>query len=122
MRCSVPVVGWKFLCLLVLGLTPARLQGQVESAQARQLRGQVEELQRRLDQLRRQEGRDQNVTEIGSSRGRSRVDDEPRLVARIYDLSDLFSIAPSYPAIEPADLQDAPRAIFLSAGLNSGDS
>src|SRR5438046_3533764 len=115
MRCSVLVV-----CLGVLSLLPAALRGQVESAQARQLRGQVEELQRRLEQLRRQDGRDQNVTEIGSSRGRSRQDDEPRLVARIYDLGDLFSIAPSYAAFAPTDLQDGVRAIFPSLGLTSG--
>src|SRR5882672_2318666 len=107
MRCSVVL-----LCAVSFALSQSVLWAQVESPQARQLRAQLEEIQQRLDQLRRTEGGNQNVTEIGSSRGRVRSSDEPRLVVRIYDISELFSIAPSYPAREPSDLQDSARAVF----------
>jgi hypothetical protein len=106
MRCSLA-----FLCSILMVFCAMPLLAQ-ESPQARQLQAQVEEIQQRLDQLRLHEGANRNVTEIGTSRGRTRNDGEPRLVVRIYDLADLYSIAPSYPAREASDLQDAVRFVF----------
>ena len=91
---------------------PVAAPAQVESPQAREIRAQLEALQARLADLTRHDSSGRNVTEIGSSRGRSHQEDEPRLVVRIYDLSDLFSIAPRYAAHEPGDLQARGRAIF----------
>jgi hypothetical protein len=105
MRCAL-VIGFALLML------PASLQAQVESPQARELRAQLESIQLRLDQLRRQEAGGRNVAEIGSSRGRARQEEEPQLTVRIYDLGDLYSIAPGYAAQEPADLQAMGRDIF----------
>ncbi len=107
MRCSL------FLVALSFAATIFQLaQAQVESPQAREIRAQLEALQLRLADLTRQDSSGRNVTEIGSSRGRSHQEDEPRLVVRIYDLSDLYSIAPRYAAHEPSDLQQGRRPIF----------
>ena len=92
---------------------------QVESPQAREIRLHLEALQHRLADLTRNDPGGRNVTEIGSSRGRSLQDDQPRLVVRIYDLSDLFSIAPRYAAHEPTDLQAIGRAIFPDAARSA---
>src|SRR3569623_258007 len=102
MRCSV--IGLFAISLL---FASRQLSAQVDSPEARQLRAQLEELQDRLNRLQSQEGSSRNITEIGTSRGRSRVEGEPRLVVRIYDLADLYSIAPSYPARDSSDLHDA---------------
>lgn len=93
-------------------IVPLAAPAQVESPQAREIRSQLEALQARLADLSRHDSSGRNVTEIGSSRGRSHQEDEPRLVVRIYDLSDLYSIAPRYAAYEPTDLQAAGRPIF----------
>jgi hypothetical protein len=110
MRCAL--VG--FLIVFLAGFVPLA-RAQNESPQARELRSQLEELQRRLDALNRAESSTAKVTEIGSSRGRSHAEDEPRLIVRIYDLSDLYSIAPAYRAQEPGDLQETTRPIFPEA-------
>jgi hypothetical protein len=110
MRCALLVP----LCLFIL---PRALPAQVESPQTRELRAQLESIQLRLDQLRRQDSGSHNVTEIGSSRGRARQEVEPQLTVRIYDLGDLYSIAPSYSAHEPADLQHVGRAVFPEGEL-----
>lgn len=68
-----------------------------------QLRRQLEELQKKLDGLANDPFEsNRRVTEIGSaSRPKPREEELPRLVTRIYDLSDLFAVAPSYPARQP---------------------
>jgi hypothetical protein len=114
MRCPLA-----FFCAISIALYSTALPGQ-ESSQARQLQAQLEELQQQLDQLRLREGANRNVTEIGTLRGRSRNDGEPRQVVRIYDLADLYSIAPSYPAREVSDLQDAARFVFPEGKAPSG--
>lgn len=107
MRCLVFCSAW-----ISIVFFSSALLAQGESPEARQLQSQLEELQHRLDQLRAREGANRNVTEIGSSRGRTRNDGEPRLIVRIYDLADLFSIAPSYPAREATELQDTGKLVF----------
>jgi hypothetical protein len=95
------------------------LFAQVESPEARAIRTQLEELQQRLRELQRQDGGSTKVTEIGSAASRLRPTDEPRLIVRIYDISDLYSIAPSYPAVEPDDLTESSRAIFPQAAITA---
>jgi hypothetical protein len=81
---------------------------------ANDLREQLEKLQNELRAIELKDEQRGKVTEIGSSRGgRLRNDDEPRLVVKVYDLSDLFTIAPSYPAYEPRELfHGAPTPVF----------
>lgn len=96
-RCLLPGV-------LVLALLPANLPAQDPPGKADELRAQLEKLQSALRDIELRDEQRGKVTEIGSSRGRVRDTDEPRLVVKVYDLSDLFTVAPSYPAYEPTEL------------------
>lgn len=88
----------------------AGLSGNCSSAQevpggnADVIRAQLEKLQSTLREIEQKNEQRGKVTEIGSSRGRARDIDEPRLLVKVYDLSDLFTVAPSYPAYEPTEL------------------
>jgi hypothetical protein len=111
MRPSLVLAVFTFSCSLGLvssGQVPARAQ------QASELRVQLDALQRQLEALSQQEAQatSNKVTEIGSAAARQREVEQPRMVVRIYDLSDLFAIAPPYAAREPGDLEETPRAIF----------
>lgn len=81
---------------------------------ANELRAQLEKLQSALREVELKDEQRGKVTEIGSSRGRLRETDEPRLVVKVYDLSDLFTVAPTYPAYEPLELLRAsePQPVF----------
>jgi len=72
------------------------------------LRQQVQALQ---EQLQRMEGgaKSDRVTQIGGTRPMGR---QPQLVVRIYDLGDLFAMAPPYEAKFDSDLKQEDRAVF----------
>ena len=113
------------LLLVFAILSPALLAQESPPARADELRAQLEKVQTALREIERQDEQRGKVTEIGSSRGRIRESDEPRLVVKVYDLSDLFTVAPSYPAYEPLELLRAsePLPVFPQlAGANSGVS
>lgn len=98
-------VAGSFLCLsLGLFTTRAVAQEGPPGGNADVIRAQLEKLQSTLKEIERRDEQRGKVTEIGSSRGRIRDVDEPRLVVKVYDLSDLFTVAPSYPAYEPTEL------------------
>jgi hypothetical protein len=102
-----------FAVVFFWGLAATSAQAQPGGQQARELRAQLEALQLQLDALTRHDSTaSHKVTEIGSAFGRQRDFDQPRLVVRIYDLSDLYAIAPPYAAREPGDLEDTERAVF----------
>jgi hypothetical protein len=75
------------------------------------LRRQIEFLQRQVDSQNEQ--KDTKVTRIGAPRPRPR---EAALVLRIYDLSDLFTIAPSYHAEFPREFGQQARIVFPMPG------
>lgn len=93
---------------------PVTVFGQESPGDATALRAQLEKLQTALRDAERKEEIRGKVTEIGASGGRARNYDEPRLVVKVYDLSDLFTVAPSYPAYEPLELLRAsePQPVF----------
>ncbi len=115
-----------FVVGLVMAAAPAAVLAQAESEEARALKAQLESIQKQLVELSRKDAADHKFTEIGSSTARSRTGEDPVKVVRIYDLSDLYAIAPPYPAREPGDLTDAARPIFpevrveASAGAGMG--
>src|SRR5262249_51814192 len=79
-------------------------------------------LQRKLSNLDSGQERSsaQKVTQLGASR---HLRGEPTLVVRVYDLSDLFSIAPPYAAVIGNDLGLQPRVLFPEAAVpHSGGS
>jgi hypothetical protein len=76
------------------------------------IRAQIQALEKKLANRRKPERSSDRVTEIGGSGLRSwqSATQEP-LVVRIYDLSDLFAVAPAYYARQSADL-DGDQLIF----------
>jgi hypothetical protein len=84
---------------------------RADDAKAEALRRQIESLQRQLETQNEQ--KDTKVTRIGAPRQRQR---EAALVLRIYDLSDLFAIAPSYHAEFPREFGQQARLVFPMTG------
>jgi len=83
------------------------------------VRRQIESLQQQLQKLEQTDQEDRRVTELGGRRVRDR---DPEQVVRLYDLGDLFALAPSYPARAPGDLGGNQVPLFpgASAGAQSG--
>jgi len=78
---------------------------------AEQLRSLIETLQEKIDRLDAGPVEESRVTQLG--RGSARyIEEEPQFVVKIYDLSDLFALAPPYPAMHADDFGDAQRPVF----------
>lgn len=95
-------LAFTLLCVL-LGANPGLGQQTPDPSNPDELRALIERLEARLSTLQQDHNRRHRVTDLGlgSPQGFS---DEPRLILRIYDLSDLFSFAPPYPATEGSAL------------------
>jgi hypothetical protein len=77
-------------------ITAAHVWGQGKPSQVDELRHQIDSLQKQLTRLENAStSTTQKVTQLGATRQQR---GNPTLVVRIYDLSDLFSISPSYTA------------------------
>lgn len=113
------------LCAAVVSLFAAgHLAAQVKSPPVDELRRQVDALQQQLKALESGQAASQRVAQLGSSRN---TRGEPVLIVRVYDLSDLFSIAPAYSAAIGHELGLPSRSLFPEvqgpqAGGNSGAS
>lgn len=108
------------LMALILAAAPAAAQpGSAQPAAVEDLRRQIESLQQQLAKLEQVDRDDRRVTDLGGRRTREL---DPELVVRLYDLGDLFALAPSYPAREPADLGGVETPLFpsTSSGVQSG--
>ncbi|HEY4312507.1 MAG TPA: hypothetical protein VGN12_23870 [Pirellulales bacterium] len=85
--------------------------GAASRGDVQELRRTMELLEAQLRQLERPQGRpdaNDRVTQIGAMReGRN-----PAIIIRIYDLSDLFAMSPSYPAMRLTDLGGMSTSIF----------
>jgi hypothetical protein len=66
-----------------------------------EIRQQIEALQRQLDAAEQQATAKRNVTQIGASRAKKQ---STGMVVRIYELNDLFAVAPPYAAQIASDL------------------
>ncbi len=86
--------------------------------ETQELRSLITALQQTLQDARSADKADTRVTELG--RPPRPVGTEPVMVVRIYDLSDLFAMAPSYPAIISGDLRQPERPLFFAEGAYSG--
>ena len=71
--------------------------------QVQQMRQQLQSLQEKLSALESGQPERPRVTQLGRTRAPAE-EKEPELVVRIYDLSDLFTVAPPYPAYRSSDL------------------
>ena len=95
-----------------------RAQAPAEPVKPLDLKRQIEELQSQLRKLEMNDGRNERVAEIGT-RYQSR---EAGLVVRLYDLNDLFAVAPSYEARRFDDFQLGDELLFSAASAASTSS
>ena len=77
---------------------------QPSGGQVQQMRQQLQSLQEQLSALESGQPERPRVTQLGSTRAPVE-EKEPELIVRIYDLSDLFTVAPPYPAYRSGDLR-----------------
>lgn len=83
-----------------------------------QIRAQIEALQKQLEAIENQPISKRNVTQIGGG-SRIRLRD-PELIVKIYDLGDLFALAPPYAAMRQGDLSRQSESLFPSSPGNTG--
>ena len=83
--------------------------GDARQSQADALRRQVEQLEQKLKNLEQTDNQKRGITQIGNSTSRAA---ETRLVVRMYDLSELFTVAPSYEARQTSDLSTTEKNLF----------
>ena len=91
----------------VAALLLIQQQGLAQPASSEQIRQQIQALEAQLQKAENS----RNVTQIGSSRRSLR---DPSVVVRIYDLGDLFAVAPPYPAELGGTLSKNPGYLFPS--------
>ena len=88
--------------------------GQSKDDEKQELRRLITALQETLTQAETAGKTDSRVTELGGRPRPMGVPTEPVMVVRIYDLSDLFAMAPSYPATITPDLGQPDRPLFAA--------
>lgn len=112
--------------LIALALLLAHTVTSVAAGQdnLQQLKQQIANLQQQLEAMENAPAPKRNVTQIGASRTRKV---ETGLVVRIYDLGDLFAIAPPYAAVISSDLSPGTRSSLFdttpfgnAAGMGGG--
>jgi len=105
------------VCLGVLSGLAWPAWAQVESEQVQVIRDQLQSLQAKLKLLESSSSERSRVTQLGRS---SRREEEEEWVVRVYDLSDLFTFAPQYPAVVPSALEAENTALFPNSAVGSG--
>lgn len=103
-----------FALALTIGTASA---GDAPKNSAEDIREQISRLQ---EQLRKSEMTDlgkRRVTTIGTTRGRTRLGS---LSIRIYDMGDLFAVAPPYPAGYSSDFIPTKGAVFSQPFAHTG--
>jgi hypothetical protein len=106
---------WIVPTLVAVCLAASPGWGQSPASEADKVRVQIEVLQKKLRDLDTSDKAKRRITELGSSsvpQGKQ----EPRLVVRVYDLSDLFSLAPPYPARSIGDFSGQATPLFPAPG------
>ena len=100
--------------LVAFGWLVSPVCGQALSEDREALQQQIRALQEKLSAVERAGLERRRVTPLGTARPK---EEEPQLVTRVYDLSDLFSLAMPYPAVRTNDLtgKSLPTAIFPPA-------
>ena len=97
------------LCLAFsVALVAAVARAQNPSTSVQEVRRQIDQLEQTLQKLESKEHKNERVTEIGSATMRTR---EVGIIVRLYDINDLFAVAPNYEARRLNDLthgQDQP--------------
>lgn len=112
-------IGFGVAIVLMLSAQVVWAQG---NPRTRELQAQLEEIQEKLRLAARSDDPNSKVTELGSSRNRLHELEVPRLVIRLYDLSDLFAVAPPYVAKEGGELDRDTSEVFSGDGPSAASS
>lgn len=97
--------------VLMVGLLAAPAAAQPVPPQTEQLRKQIQALQEQLQRIETTEQENLRTARIGASRPRLASRD---MVLKLYDMGDLFAIAPAYPALRGGDLIDENSGFLFS--------
>jgi len=111
MRTSLSAIASSLCALIALTATVHAQQANEPSLE--ELQQQLTSLQQMISSLEGRVNKTRHVTELGSSP--RYVHDEPQMVTRIYELSDLFAVAPTYPAMYRSDLVSGEVPLFPGA-------
>jgi hypothetical protein len=84
--------------------------GDRREQQSLELRSQIDRLEQKLRELEDTDKEKRGITQIGNST--LRTSDDARLVVRMYDLSELFTVAPPYAARQQSDLTETEKNLF----------
>ncbi|MEX2138550.1 MAG: hypothetical protein WD894_04775 [Pirellulales bacterium] len=101
---------WLAICV---GIVPQLAWAQPvaeRQQQTEELRVQIERLESKLKSLEATDKEKRGIAQIGNTT--IRTGDETRLVVRMYDLSELFTVAPPYEARQVSDLTPNERNLF----------
>jgi hypothetical protein len=98
------------VCLVIVSQVAWAQPGDNKKPQADALRRQLEQLEQQLKSLEETDNQKRGITQIGNST--MRAADETRLAVRMYDLSELFTVAPSYEARQVSDLSATEKNLF----------
>ena len=98
------------VCLAIVSQVVHAQPGDTRQQQADALRRQVEQLEQKLRSLEETDNQKRGISQIGNTT--IRVGDETRLVVRMYDLSELFTVAPAYEARQISDLSTSEKNLF----------
>jgi hypothetical protein len=94
-----------FCALALLCASTAWAQpGPGATDSAEEMRRQIRLLEGKLRNIEDEQAGDSRVAELGGTSSTRLRGREPDMVVRLYDLSDLFTVAPSYPAVVSSDL------------------
>jgi hypothetical protein len=108
-RCTI-------VCLGVLFGLATTAWAQADPDPVQEMREQIQLLQSKLKALESSSSERNRVTQLGRS---SRREEEAEWIVRVYDLSDLFTFAPQYPAVVPSAMDDQNAALFPNSAAGS---
>lgn len=108
-----------FLSVFAVLVAVSSAASAQDGANLDQLREQLRLLQEQIETASQAPAKRTNVTQIAGPRARIR---DGGLVIRIYDLGDLFAVAPPYAAAIEGDLSDSQRDIFSGQGRSYSGS
>jgi len=103
---------------VVLSSLVSSARAQTTEEELRRLVEQVSALKDKLDSMERSGTMNERVTQIGGTR--ARVEEEPQMIVRIYDLGDLFSLAPPYEARHASDISPNGQLLFPRGPMGPG--
>ncbi len=100
---------WTAVAFVVVTLYGGVCRAQDEEPATQEIRSKIKQLQTELDATQAKSDQRRGVTRIGGS---TRPVESEELLVRVYDLHDLFAMAPAYPAFIAPDFGPGVQPLF----------